>query len=205
MGIGKNGVIDSYSFSNQVPIHEMQTKVLDDGSVWARIHWLDVTYIEEFFTNEAEVLKCADKKNRYSRMGLVDEFKSDDGKYEFMLTYPSLSNTLYNRWTQTSSPNATTVTGFTAITTAWSEHNNGLRKHDGALCVYNCDTGNTRYTPIGQLKAWGYGTESTTLMIPSANGTNQTSTELWVRVDTVSKDKVSFYEKCITASDFVEL
>ena len=53
------------------------------------------------------------------------------GTYEFMLTYPSLSTSLYNRWTQTSSPNAGTVTGFTPITTAWSGHNAGIRKKSG--------------------------------------------------------------------------
>ena len=61
----------------------------------------------------------------------VDKFKTSSGVYEFMLTYPSLSDTLYNRWTQTSSPNAGTVTGFTPITTAWSGHNAGIRKKSG--------------------------------------------------------------------------
>jgi len=122
-------------------------------------------------------------------MGLVDHFKVD-GKYEFMLTYPSLSNSLYNRWTQTSSPNASTVTGFTAITTAWNNHNAGIRKH-GSACVYNCDTGSTWFAPIGQKSAW-----DSTKFIPAADGTSQTETELWVRIDTLPNlTKTSMLDK----------
>jgi hypothetical protein len=60
---------------------------------------------------------------------------------------------LYNRWIQTSSPNSNTVTGFKPITTAWTAHNSGIRKH-GTACVYNCDSGGTWYAPIGQLSTW---------------------------------------------------
>ena len=96
-----------------------------------------------------------------------------------MLTYPSLSSTLYNRWKQTSSANASAVTGLTKITTAWDSHNYGIRKH-ASYAVYNCDTGGTWYAPIGQKSAW-----SSTLNIPAADSSSQSSTELWVRFDNV--------------------
>ena len=133
-------------------------------------------------------------------MGKVDNFKNANGVYEFMLTYPQLSSTLYNRWTQTSSPNASTVTGFTAITTAWSTHNLGIRKH-GSSCVYNCSSGSSWYAPIGQTAGWTNGS------IPGANGSQVFETELWVRIDTLSEaTKFKLYNsKYVVATEILEI
>ena len=180
--------------------YEMKIKTLDDGSTWARIHWLDVSETVEWFASEAEVAYCVDKSNRYSRMGNVDEFKDANGIYEFMLTYPSLSDTLYNRWTQTSSPNESTVTGFTEVTTAWSDHNGGINLSTATgRAVYDCDHNTTWFAPIGQLSSW-----TSTQYIPAANNSPQTSTELWVRIDTLPK-QLKVFKNLITANDFVEL
>lgn len=160
-------------------LYKMQTKSLNDGSLWARIHWLDVATTKEWFASNDEVVECTNKANRFSMMKLVDIFKSSDNYYEFMLTYPSLSSTSYNRWKQTSSANASAVTGLIKITTAWNNHNYGIRKH-ASNAVYDCDTGGTWYAPIGQKSAW-----SSTLNIPAADNSSQTSTELWVRFDNV--------------------
>lgn len=200
MSINKNGTITSKDFSDVLLSTGMITKVLSDNSVWARIHWLDVSSTKEYFANAAEVAKCLNKTNRYSMMEIVDQFKTAAGVYEFMLTYPSLSSTLYNRWTQTSSPNASSVTGFTAITTAWSAHNYGLRKHE-TLAIYDCDSGDTWFTPIGQLTAW-----DSAKSIPAADGSNQTSTELWVRVDNIPTFKqVSINNDIIISNNFIEI
>lgn len=200
MSIGKNGVITSGGFSDTISTYDMKLKTLSDGSVWARIHWLDVSSVKSWFSNKQEVLKCIDKSNRYSRMGIVDEFKTSSGVYEFMLTYPSLSSTLYNRWRQTSSPNAENVTGFSAITTAWSEHNFGIRLH-GTTSIYDCDSGDTWFAPIGQMATW-----TDTQYIPSANGSSQTSTELWARIDTLSRQtNFKIYNDFITSKDFIEI
>jgi hypothetical protein len=37
----------------------MKTKVMPDGSAWARIHWLDVSKIKTVFANSDEVANCA--------------------------------------------------------------------------------------------------------------------------------------------------
>ena len=168
-------------------LESMQTKQLPDGSKWARIYYLDVSSTKEFFSSN-EVLDCTNKSNRFSRMGRVDNFRSLDNYYEFMLTYPSLSSTQYNRWKQTSSPNENTVSGFESITPTWSAHNAGIRKH-GASAVYDCDSGDTWFAPICQIKSW-----TDTLYIPAADGSNQTQCELWVRYDNVSIMKDSICE-----------
>ena len=155
----------------------MKTKIMPDGSAWARIHYLDVSTNATYFANANEVKQC-NEANRFSQMGIVDSFKTSSGIYEFMLTYPNLSSG-YNRWTQTSSPNSSTVTGFTPITTAWSAHNGGIRQQGGSS-LYNCDTGSTWYAAIGQYGAW-----TSTQAIPAADGSAQTITELWVRIDNI--------------------
>jgi hypothetical protein len=52
----------------------MAKKTLSDGSSWARIHWLDVTKDKTWFSSE-EVQFC-DFPNRFSKMGLVEHFKT---------------------------------------------------------------------------------------------------------------------------------
>lgn len=180
--------------------YEMKVKTLDDGSEWARIHWLDVSSTVEWFADANEVAYCVNKSNRYSRMGNVDEFKDANGVYEFMLTYPSLSDTLYNRWTQTSSPNETTVTGFTEITTAWSARNGGLHFFRSEPAIYCTDpVSDNWFGAIGQFSSW-----ESNKYIPAANTSSQTSTELWVRIDTLPK-KLKVFKNLITANDFIEL
>jgi hypothetical protein len=60
------------------------------------------------------------------------------------------SGILYNRWSQTSSPNADSVEGYNPIgTPAWTDANAGLRKIATTACVYTCDVPGTWYAPIG--------------------------------------------------------
>lgn len=122
--------------------------------------------------------------------GATSSASKVDGIYEFMLTYPKLSATAFNRWTQASSPNANTVTGLKKITTAWNSHNGGIRKH-GSACLYDCDTGTSWYSPIGQYSQWTDGK-----YIPAADGSSQTETELWVRIDNLPQlNKISMLDE----------
>jgi hypothetical protein len=98
--IDKNGVVASSSFNNKIaPTYDMKIKALGDGSTWARIHHLDVTQDKQCFANAAEVAKCTNKHNRYSRMGDVDKFKVGS-EYEFMLTYPTMKKTVPAGYTE---------------------------------------------------------------------------------------------------------
>ena len=73
--INKNGVVATGGFNDKaIPTYDMKIKALDDGSTWARIHHLDLKNDKTFFANAAEVAKCTNKNNRYSRMGIVDRF-----------------------------------------------------------------------------------------------------------------------------------
>lgn len=136
------------------------------------------------------------------KVGLYDKvtkrFFGNNGSGYLIAGPAKESLPLYNRWIQTSSPNSGSVSGFKPITTTWTAHNYGLRKH-GSSCVYNCDSGDTWYAPIGQTVIWEGG-------IPAADGTMQLETELWVRTDRFSETpQASIYKDLITAKDFIEI
>lgn len=91
--ITKNGICSNNNILNKkAPVRDMKVKALGDGSTWARIHYLDVSKDNLYFTS-AEVDNCTDKHNRYSRMGIADKFKAGN-EYEFMLTYPTTKKVL---------------------------------------------------------------------------------------------------------------
>ena len=176
-----------------------------DNSKAAGDMWFDgamlIDLTEAFGTgNEPTATWCDENIPYFTGSMTVDASDLDFTKYEFMLTYPRLSDTLYNRWIQTSPPSATAVTGFVPITTAWSAHNAGIRTN-GSSSVYNCDSGSTWYAPLGQTVGW------TNNSIPGADGSQQFETELWIRVDTLGTiDTASNYNaNYLTSSNFIEI
>jgi hypothetical protein len=122
---------------------------------------------------------------------IIDAASSGYKRWEFMLTYPQLSSTLYNRWSQTGSPNESAPGGYTRITTAWPAHAGPIRKM-ASTSLYNCDNVGTTtwFAAIGQYSAW-----TATQAIPGADGNPQVETELWVRIDNLSpSQKVKIYD-----------
>ena len=201
----QNGIVQANELNEIGYIDKMQVKTLSDGSAWARIHWLDVSSNTTYFQNEAEVLYCINQSNRFSLMQYIDYFKSKENKYEFMLTYPRISSTLYNRWTQTSSPNKTgSVQGLSFIgTQPWTSYNGGIRKLGSTDCAYHCSGDSGWYAPIGQYQRWVL---NSTSQIPAADGNSTTETELWVRIDNLPKlTKLSMFDKAIQTSQIYEL
>jgi hypothetical protein len=67
----EEGGIVCGNLASNIPLHDMKIKILNDGSVWARILWHDVTNSKTWFTS-SEVKECLNAQNKYSRMGLVD-------------------------------------------------------------------------------------------------------------------------------------
>lgn len=91
--IDKDGVVATGGFSyKSAPTYDMKVKALDDGSSWARINHLDASVSKDWFASDAEVAKCIDKHNRYSRMGIVDKYKSVDNNTVFVLHGDSISD-----------------------------------------------------------------------------------------------------------------
>lgn len=198
----EQGVLKSGSFSEIGYIGGMKIKTLPDGSAWARIHWLDRTRDKTLFVDDKEVAFC-DKSNRFSLMGLVDHFKTPEGVYEFMLTYPSKSATAYNRWSQTSSPNAAygAHTGLNIIHTDYTSHKNAITKSSSSgSATYSMNASGNWWAPIGQKADYSSG-------IPAANGETLMSTELWVRINNLNNiTKISMLDdKYLQAFEIKEI
>ncbi len=203
----KNGITQAELISEIGYTNKMKIKTLSDGSAWARIHWLDVTTnTTAYFANEAEVQECINQTNRFSLIKYIDKFKSKNNQYEFMLTYPKISTTLYNRWTQNTFSNnvndGDSIVFSLNSNSAWKGHAGPLKRAQAGETIYDCDnkdTGNW-YAPIGQISSWGADA------IPAANGNSTTETELWVRIDNLPKlTKLSMLDEAIQAYQIYEL
>lgn len=125
-------------------------------------------------------------------------------KYEFMLTYPSNSDTKYNRWIQSNSPNVASKagTGYIPIHTDFTAHANPLTKcASSGSAVYCTNIKDNWWSPIGQLVLYN------STGIPAANGSTETEVELWVRIDNLPKlTKTSFVDdKYLQAANIYEI
>lgn len=151
-----------------------------------------------------------------NEIGLFDrvqqKFYANNGTGVFIAgsTTETFSVPLYNRWTQTGSPNESAPGGYQSIKTSWTSHAGPLRKYPSADRIWDCDNGalgpanqmGSWFNPIGQLKGWTTGTSS----IPSADGTAQYEIELWVRIDNLAPAKKAqiYKNNNILAKDFYE-
>ena len=124
------------------------------------------------------------------------------GYFEFLLTYPKLSSNGYNRWRQTSNPEANQVSNFFPISTTWEQRNGGISKSASANTVYDCDAyASNWFGAIGQNRQW-----ESSKMIPSADGNHTTETELWIRIDNLPKlTKLSMFNEALQAHQIYEL
>lgn len=199
-GITQAELISEIGYTNKMKVKEV------DGKIWARIYWLNLQTDKTCFQSEVEVLECTNAPNRFSLMKYVDKFKSKEGKYEFMLTYPLLSATGYNGWTQTGSPNVNygTNVGYVKghtdfphdsyvgpLTYTHSDHR--------ASSMYSANKSANWWSPVGQKALYSNG-------IPASNGATTYETELWVRIDNLPKlTKLSMLDDAIQAFQIYEL
>ena len=72
-----------------------------DGSLWVKVFYHNYTN-NATFANESEALSI-NTSDRYSVLGEISNWHRINGKFEFILLYPSLKYK-YNRWKQTRSP-----------------------------------------------------------------------------------------------------
>lgn len=163
-----------------------------------------IRYMKIYDTNGVLVRDFVPCINPMGEVGMYDRvtqfFYRNKGTGQFVPGPTKEPLPLYNRWTQTSSPNSSTVSGFQAVQTAWPQYHYGIRKN-GTSTVYNCDTGGTWYAPIGQLSTW-----TDTQFIPAADGTSQTETELWVRIKpTKETNQCKVYGNSIVAKNYTEI
>ena len=111
MGIYKKHVTAT-EFNETASLRDMKIKTIDDGSTWARIHWLDVIKDTTYFT--ADTADFSTEVNRFSRLKFVDKFASS------MVTLTNLA------------PEINGVSGFPSNANAAANGNEGWRKYSDA-------------------------------------------------------------------------
>lgn len=117
----------SQRYEEVIDLNSMKTKTLNDGSEWARIHWLDVNTNAAsagYFASAAEVQDC-EADNRFSKMKFIDKFKSSkvtltnlatpiDGTTNFSSSYITAGT--YRKYANNNSMLLTGVTDKTEVT-----------------------------------------------------------------------------------------
>lgn len=208
----KNGIVCTGSFSDTAPILDMETKILSDGSAWVRVFMHNCHGGTVLFTSYSEVMNTQ-TSDKYSRLYLLDKFKAQDNKFEFMLCYPD-DTTQYNRWKQTNNPcneykgtsdGNLVADGYEAIHIDWSgSYWGGLtRQNSDATNISPCylsgsvGHGNWFYA-IGSKSKHGNG-------IPSYSSTANRC-ELWVRIDTLPQQtRLQIYNNFINLRNMIEI
>lgn len=157
---------------------------LSDGSEWICIFNHDLRDDQIWFANATEAGICTNGENRYSLLNYIGQFKSTNNEYEFLLAYPEkgmISDGFYNRWRQQSDPNTTaasTVVGFVSVSAKWTSYNKGIAK-SASTCYMNTNGGaSSWYGALGQYAIW-----TTGKVIPAADGSSVSATQLWIRTD----------------------
>lgn len=205
MGVYKTGAWKEQTF------HELLT--LDDGSVWLKIFYHNNLGGTVLFSTVDEA-KHTNTENKYSLLYLLSNanYKGNDGKFEFMLTYPA-DTTKYNRWKQTNNPCDEFVTetsagdafvaGYEAI------HIDSSSNYWGGLARNISDTSTlTRTYLSGSVghNNWFYAIGCASKHnkgIPSSDsfsgGSTDAIVELWLRIDHTAQ----FTTKAWVSSDEV--
>ena len=163
----------------------------ENNAAWARVfhhnsHWGNVLYSNANSYAEAKSSNTVDK---YSVLGSLANYKNSSN-WEFMLQYPDLSVTQYNRWTQTVNPATTTVAngtgsetagGYTAVHIDWNgNYWGGLTLSTAAACFINGSVGHVNwFYAIGAKEAWNGA-------IPGPNSTGISTVNLWSRIDNLT-------------------
>lgn len=189
----KNGVFIAEDFSERGPLGDMKIQVLSDNSVWARVFYHKNTGGTVLFESAAEA-KSASTANKYSCLHMLDSLKGADGKYEFLLAFPTDFPGKYNRWKQNNNPcnefitngdGSATAAGYTAVSITWTgNYWGGLTRQNSnadtkSECYLSGSTGHSNwFYAIGAYEKWD-------AAMPGPNSTPVSETELWVRVDTL--------------------
>ena len=189
--VGYNITTSNTQPTEWIPIYdevESTTEVKQAyGATWARIFHHNNKWGELFFSNATEA-GSVNTIDKYSVLNNIEKYRGSDNKFEFLLEYPDVSDTLYNRWKQTGNPTTTTIAsgdgsanapGYEAVHVDWTGN------YWGGLVLSNANTatfidgsvghGNWFYA-IGAYTSWSGG-------IPGPNSTPVSVSNLWVRID----------------------
>jgi len=159
-----------------------ETKYQYDAA-WARVfhhnnHWGLVYFSSD---NDWEEAKSSNTSDKYSVLGNIANYKNSSN-WEFMLQYPDLSSTAYNRWTQTSNPVTTydSITGYSGVHIDWSSNYwGGLALTSSGVALLDGSPGTSSwFYGIGAGEKFYNGVPSYS---PATSNVN-----LWARIDNLT-------------------
>jgi len=118
----------------------------------------------------------------YSQLQNLENFRGDDGKLTFKMTYPGTSNLSSpqiwkqksNPWTVRNNRNGQ-VDGYEAISVPYTGNNWGGLRWNGGPCLISGSTNNWWWYAIGSFRPFGNN------LIPGANSIQVSKTELYVK------------------------
>ena len=189
----KTGAVEATTI-NALPLYDMETKVLDDGSAWARIlHHNNRAGTVLFTTSNVLDIQTTDL---YSRLKILEQFRDDNGSFEFMAIQPDIDDTIY-RWKQTNNPTQSgSLSGYVNIENGsgglvYGPTDYALMSESGTTTNWWCAVG-AKQPYNGGIPGFGRNTVAGTL-------------DFYVRIDTVSPNKqFKLYNKYIECNDIIE-
>jgi len=200
-------IITSLIESKGLDVSDCEAKTLQDGSKWIRIFHHAHKNNTVWFTNYIEALSCSNP-DKFSKLYLLDHFRRNDGKYEFMLEYPVEFPNQIIRWKQTNNPwrdytgtaGSTAVAGYEPVQVDIADsynHGKGLVRHNQAYnsnspCLLKgCPGIGDWWYAIGQAAIYETG-------MPGPNNVVVSIVDLWVRIDNTEYDKLNDIDTEIT-------
>lgn len=187
MKISKKGIFNHGDFYESADYMDMETLTLDTGEVFVRILHHNSQNGTLYFTKENAL--DIQTEHLYSRLGLMENYRMPDGKFEFLATQSNDSN-LY-RWKQSSNPVISeTLEGFESIT----GNNNGLCKNPYSAACAISNKSNNWWCAIG---SWSNYNNA----IPGFSNKEVNEINLYVRVCPERFRSFSNYLTCNTINE----
>lgn len=147
LSINKNRTIHAYEY--------IELYRLPDNSTWLPVYYHDSQKGTVTFSSLSEGLNTSGF-TKFSRLGIIQNggLKDTSGKWEYLLRYPLNDPNKYNRWTQTSLPNATTASGYTAVHVDWSTSFGALKQWNTTSTYMSCSTDTNWFYAIAPIQGW---------------------------------------------------
>lgn len=191
------------------------------GAEWLEIFYHDNNNCKVFFDNQTEALHT-NSQYKFSILDQLEKFRGNDGKFEFLLEYPTDIPGKYNRWKQTDNPvkvlaNNTYANGYEVIHVDWSDNNWGglLRATSSSVTLLKGSIVNTStwYFAIGAIKAWDSSVNLNGVPGPLTNSSDYSNPNgivhdihLYVRIDNLEdNDNFKIYNRNTKTNEIIEI
>ena len=156
------------------------------NAAWARVLHQNNHWGSKYFADSTAAQSKTNDNDLYSVLGNIASYKNSTN-WEFLLQYPEISSTTYNRWTQTSNPitNTNLVTGYNAIHADWTNGSwFGMALSSANTSTFmDGQSGGSWWYAIGAYSRYGSGMPGPYVgSTPTAAGT----ANLWSRIDNLT-------------------